>query len=292
MKKLLLITFSLFLGLFALSGCSGSTIAETSAGKITKDELYDAMKDQYGKTVLQQLILNKILSEKYDVTKSEMKDKLKEYSSSYGMQLNYDDLTSAEKGSIKLEVLLEKAAMKYVKVTDKELKDYYEDNYPQIKARHILVDDKKTAEEVKAKLDKGEDFAKLAKKYSTDTSSAKNGGDLGWFGPSKMVEEFSKVAFNLKVNEISDPVKTDYGYHIIQVTKIKEKPAFEDVKKDIETNVKKNKVSSDQTYLTKALKKELKDADVQIKDKDLKDIFDNITGSGSNNSTSNSGSSK
>lgn len=292
MKKLLLITFSLFLGLFALSGCSGSTIAETSAGKITKDELYDAMKDQYGKTVLQQLILNKILSEKYDVTKSEMKDKLKEYSSSYGMQLNYDDLTSAEKDSIKLEVLLEKAAMKYVKVTDKELKDYYEDNYPQIKARHILVDDKKTAEEVKAKLDKGEDFAKLAKKYSTDTSSAKNGGDLGWFGPSKMVEEFSKVAFNLKVNEISDPVKTDYGYHIIQVTKIKEKPAFEDVKKDIETNVKKNKVSSDQTYLTKALKKELKDADVQIKDKDLKDIFDNITGSGSNNSTSNSGSSK
>ena len=59
-----------------------------------------------------------------------------------------------------------------------------------------------------AKLDKGEDFAKLAKQYSTDTGSAQKGGDLGWFGAGKMVPEFENAAYNLKKNEISKPIKS------------------------------------------------------------------------------------
>ncbi len=75
----------------------------------------------------------------------------------------------------------------------------------------------KLAQEIKARLDAGEDFEALAKEYSDDPVSAENGGDLGWFGRGVMVKEFEDAAFALEPGEISDPVKTPFGYHIIQV---------------------------------------------------------------------------
>ncbi len=112
--------------------------------------------------------------------------------------------------------------------TEGELAAYFEKNVAtyevaeQVHAMHILVGDFATAEEVERRLAAGEDFAALAREYSTDTGSKSKGGDLDWFGRGRMVAEFEDAAFSLEVGQTSEPVKTQYGYHIIRVVERKD----------------------------------------------------------------------
>jgi len=87
----------------------------------------------------------------------------------------------------------------------------------QVRASHILVDKLSVAQEIKAELDQGANFAKLAESYSS-CPSKKRGGDLGSFGKGQMVPEFEKAVYSMKVGDISPPVKTKHGYHIIKRT--------------------------------------------------------------------------
>ena len=86
----------------------------------------------------------------------------------------------------------------------------------KIKCSHILVQKQSEALAVLEKIKNGEKFGKLAKELSIDSGSAKRDGNLGYFGRGKMVKEFEKSAFNLQTGQISEPVKTQYGYHIIK----------------------------------------------------------------------------
>ncbi len=86
-----------------------------------------------------------------------------------------------------------------------------------MKASHILVKEEKLAQELRERLEKGEDFAALAKEYSTDQGSRENGGQLGYFPAGKMVPEFDQAAFSTPVGQLSPVTKSQFGYHIIKV---------------------------------------------------------------------------
>ena len=86
----------------------------------------------------------------------------------------------------------------------------------QVRAAHILIPDEKKAKDLKARIDAGEDFADLAKKWS-HCPSKKKGGDLGWFKKGDMVPEFEAAAFAAKTGDVVGPVKTQFGWHIIKI---------------------------------------------------------------------------
>jgi peptidyl-prolyl cis-trans isomerase C len=144
------------------------------------------------------------------------------------------------KNSILAQELLKREVEGKVTVSDADVKKYYEDHKAEftqpemVKARHILIktpqnaDEKVLSEaeakanEIKEELDKGVDFAELAKQYSDDPGTKEKGGELGLFPKGRMVPEFEAAAFSLKPGEISKPVKSPFGYHIIQVQEKKD----------------------------------------------------------------------
>ncbi len=130
-----------------------------------------------------------------------------------------------------------------IEVTDDDIRDFYNKNgdalaVPEIKVSHILVDTKEEAEEAIERINAGEDFAKVAKDMSSCPSKSK-GGDLGFFGKGRMVPEFEQAAFALKKGEMSGPVQTQFGFHVVLKTDEKgaKKPPFNDVKEQIRSTL-------------------------------------------------------
>lgn len=121
------------------------------------------------------------------------------------------------------QIIIDKAVGKNVKVSDAQIKAYFDKNHAafdkpaQVTARHILVADLKTAQKVEADLKSGKDFAAEAKQYSIDPGSKDKGGELGPIRHGQMVPAFDAAVFSLPVNVISAPVKSPFGYHIIEV---------------------------------------------------------------------------
>ncbi|MCU4999742.1 peptidylprolyl isomerase PrsA [Bacillus tropicus] len=262
----------------ALSACGTSSssdkVVTSKAGDITKEDFYTQMKQQYGKQVLNNMVMEKVLIKNYKVEDKDVDKKFDEMKKQYGDQ--FDTLLKQQgikeetiKNGVRAQLAQEKAIEKTI--TDKELKDNYK---PEIKASHILVKDEATAKKVKEELGQGKSFEELAKQYSEDTGSKEKGGDLGFFGPGKMVKEFEEAAYKLKKDEVSEPVKSQFGYHIIKVTDIKEpEKSFEQSKADIKKEIVQKK-TQDGEFMNDLMMKEIKKADVKVDDKDLKDLFE------------------
>jgi peptidyl-prolyl cis-trans isomerase C len=141
-----------------------------------------------------------------------------------------------DRNKVLMEALLQKAGR--AAQTDDALHQLYDQAVKQMKpeeevhARHILVASEDEAKQIEAQLKQGADFATLAKEKSKDPSGAADGGDLGWFTKDQMVPEFADAAFKLDKGQISDPVHTQFGWHIIKVEdkRIKPTPTFDQVK--------------------------------------------------------------
>lgn len=162
--------------------------------------------------------------------------------------------------------LLEKEIESKTKVTEQEIKNYYDTHkeafspFSQIRVSLILVKTEEEARNISERLKKGEDFAKVAMKISIDPGSAKSGGDLGFLSKGQMTPELEAVAVRLKTGEISEPLKTKFGYQIIKVTgkKLGKVVEFEKVKSLISQHLSSEKQKEVFDSYIESLKKSYK----------------------------------
>jgi foldase protein PrsA len=241
-----LITIIAFLSLlFFLGACSTLTSGEerellikTDYGDISKDDLLkEVASTDRGQELIQKLVYMQILKGKYEVSDKEVNQRLSEIKEQVGDKDQYTMFLQKQgfkneeelKDHIEQSLYFFKATTAGVKVSDKQIKDYYEQHkneYTEARASHILVDKEPTAKKIEKELKKGTDFAELAKKQSTDKVTSVEGGDLGYLSvrSQEMDPTFLTAALKLKKGEVSEPIKTVFGYHIIKVTDIKETP--------------------------------------------------------------------
>ncbi|MED4206188.1 peptidylprolyl isomerase [Neobacillus mesonae] len=288
MKKI--ITALGILSLFLLSACSALTSGEgskvlfkTDYGNITKDDLYkEVISSERGKELIQKLVYMQILEGKYEVSDKEVNQRLDDIKEQAGdkdgfamfLQKQGFNNENELKDHIKQSLYFFKATTEGVKVSDKQIKDFYEQNkdqYTEVRTSHILVDQESTAKEIEEKLKKGTDFVELAKKQSTDKVSAAAGGDLGYLSgrSQEMDPTFLAAAMKLKKGEVSEPVKTVFGYHIIKATDRKETPLSE-----VKDQIKQALMGKDAKPIQEILNNLNKE--IEVKEDAFKDVFKDI----------------
>ena len=284
-------------GVLLLGGCSSdstdskdNTLISSKAGNVTVKDVMDKIgKDQIASTSFS-IELNKILADKYKdkVDTKRIDDDIKKEEKQYGGKDQFESMLKQQgmtlndyKEQKKLSAYQKQLLNDKIKVSDKEIKDDTK------KASHILIkvksdsdkeglSDKKAkakAEKIQKEVEKNPNkFDELAKKESMDSASAKKGGSLGYVIKGQMVDKFDKALFKLKEGQISDIVKTEYGYHIIKANK---EDDFNKQKSQLKTKIIEQKVQKNPKLLTNAYKDLLKEYNVDYKDSDIKKSVEN-----------------
>ena len=289
---------------------NGSKVAVSVRGdKFTATEYYEKIKED-NITTLIDMIDHSILDKKYEsdeAEKTEIDNQIEQIKQYYGEDENTyksilqqyfgTDNESEVRTLLGLNYKRNKAVNDYIEknIKDDEIKKYYDEKmFGQIKASHILItvdvkndateEEKKKAEnealekakKVIKELNSGKKFKDLAKKYSQDKSNASNGGDLGYFQLTDMVEEFSNAVKELKNNEYTkEPVKTQYGYHIILRTGEKDKAKLKDVKDEIKEKLREEKLANNPSLYYETLIKVREENKIKWNDDVLKKAYDN-----------------
>jgi len=158
-------------------------------------------------------------------------------------QVEADTNFAKQKESLIMSTLYRMEIVDKAKATESEMKKEYQMMQEEVHAWHILVETKEQADSIYQMLKEGSDFAQLAKERSIDPSAKDNAGDLGFFRWGKMVGEFQEAAFKMKEGEISRPVQTNYGWHIIKLIERREveQPPYEEAKRLIQSKLEKDK---------------------------------------------------
>lgn len=241
---------------------------ETNYGINFSDESGADLLKNIQEIVLDQLVTEHILMQearknKIEATKEEVQARIDQDKLAVGGEQAYleilkNQIKMSEKeyqAEVEKQIIVEKLYQQIVAgqtVTDEEIQKYYQENQSQylvpmqIRARHILVATEEEAKTILNELKAGADFAQLALDKSIDPSAKQNQGDLGFFAEdASFVPEFKDAAFKLKVGEISAPIKTEYGYHIIKVEEQKEshQQSFEEVKASIAEELRASRES-------------------------------------------------
>jgi foldase protein PrsA len=218
-----------------LAACSGGAVATVNGQPISRSAFNSRLESSpMGRTVLQQMV-QETLIEQYaknnNITVSDAELDARETqikanfpSGSWDEMLKARGLTEADvRSALREQAILDKSLAKNVTITPTSVKQYFDKNHAaydkpeQVTARHILVPNLAMAQKVEADLKSGQSFASLAKQYSTDPASKDKGGELGGFRRGQMVPAFDKYAFSAPIGVISPPIKSPFGYHIIQV---------------------------------------------------------------------------
>lgn len=229
-----------------------SAVATVNGEKITRSELNNQLVDLYGEQTLNQMITSRLVAQEaakagVTVSDAELQAELDELKEQVGGAMYFDYLLAQQgmtEEQFKQIYLLDqiraiKILSKDVTVTEEQMQEYFNSNTEefderQATARHILVETEEEARAIKAELEAGADFATLAKERSTEQAAQQTGGDLGTFGRGQMVAEFDEAVFSMQKGQISDPVKTEYGWHIIELLDMQgEPPVYENVKEKV-----------------------------------------------------------
>lgn len=275
MKKYFLATAAVVTTLF-LGACSNKNeigmsvpngnekFITSDVGDITKQQVFDKMVTKAGLGALLDLVDFDVLSQQYEIDEAEVDKIIAQYKEK---NANFEEFLTAQgfkdeaelRQYIELNLYRQKVADEISVVTDAELEKAYERAY-EIGARHILVADEKTAKEIIKKLDEAEDkeatFQELAKEYGTDGTKDK-GGDLGTFGQDAMISDFEDAAYALEVGTYTtEPVKTQFGYHVIYKYSEGEKKPFEEVKEELTEKLREKKLSDEAFVAALAEKRE------------------------------------
>ena len=294
MKKRFL-ELAILLGTGLLSGCTNAgekTAVSYKGGTISEQEVMDSLKKMQGAdSAVQQLIVYQVFEDKYgdDVSTKEIDSQYdqtkKQLGDSFDSQLKSAGYTEQTfKDSIKQSLAFQEGLKKHIKLTDEDLKTAWESFHPEVEAQIIQVASEDDAKDVKKAADKGDDFSKLAKDKSTDTTTKEDGGKVKFDSTTTTVPaEVKEAAFKLKDGQVSDVITSTNAstytteYYVVKMVKNQNKgndmDKYKKELKEIATDTK----LSDSTFQNKVIGEVLKDANVKIKDKDFENVLSTFT---------------
>lgn len=283
MKKLLTLTMAALTAivLAACGSASADDVIITNSGNISSEDLLDELlASEDAEMIIRSTVLKTILEDKYEVSDEDVDERFEELKEGAGenfdLILQTQGITEEQlKDDLRLSILQEQLFSEDLDITEEDIENFYEMMGVEVEASHILVEDEDLAKELIKELEDGADFAELAKEHSIDPGTAEEGGDVGGFTVGQFVIEFTEAAHALDVGEISEPVKSDHGFHIIKVTdknEVDEIGTLEENRNFIFQSLIDAKLSQeDANAKINAL---IEDADVEIKLDQFKDLFD------------------